>query len=62
MVLIPLTPLVTTVPVVPNPTVESTVSVVVFTGASSITLVLPGMVNVPCIADLSSYPTNRFNL
>ena len=54
IVLIPLTPFVTTVPVVPKPTVESTVKTVAVVGASSITLVFPGIVNVPCIADLSS--------
>ena len=53
IVLIPFTPLITTVPVDPNPTVESTVKTVELIGASSITLVLPGIVNVPCIADLS---------
>jgi len=40
--------------VVPKPTVESTVKIVAVVGASSITLVFPGIVNVPCIADLSS--------
>ena len=62
IVLIPFTPFVITVPVVPNPTVESTVSIVDPIGASSMTLVFPGIVKVPCIADLSSYPTNKFNL
>ena len=62
IVFIPFTPLVTSIPVVPNPTVESTVSKVLLIGASSITLVLPGIVNVPWIPLLSSYPTNKFNL
>ena len=54
IVLIPLTPFTTTVPVVPKPTVESTVKTFELIGASSITLVFPGIVKVPCIADLSS--------
>ena len=54
IVLIPLTPFETSVPVVPNPTVESTVNNVELCDASSITLVFPGIVNVPCIAVLSS--------
>jgi len=62
MVLIPFTPFEIRVPVVPKPTVESTVSKSELTGASSIILVFPGIVKIPCIAVLSSYPTNKLSL
>ena len=54
MVLIPLTPFAIKIPVVPNPTVESTVNKSELIGASSIILVFPGIEKVPCIAVLSS--------
>ena len=62
MVLIPFTPFEIRVPVVPKPTVESTVNKSELTGASSIILVFPGIVKIPCIAVLSSYPTNKLSL
>ena len=46
-------------PVVPNPTVESTVIVENPTGVDSNTLVLPGIVNTPSIPSLSLNPTNN---
>ena len=51
-----------TVPVVPNPTVESTVITEDPTDTLPITLVLPGIVNVPWIPVLSLKPTNRLIL
>ena len=46
------------VPVVPNPTVESTSMIVAPAVVPPITLVLPGIVNVPSIKSLSLNPTN----
>ena len=52
----------TIVPVVPNPTVESTLIIVAPTGDSSKTFVLPGTVNTPSIRSRSLNPTNNANL
>ena len=46
------------VPVVPNPTVESTSMIVAPAVVPPITFVLPGIVNVPSIKSLSLNPTN----
>ena len=47
------------VPVVPNPTVESTSMIVAPAGAPPTTFVLPGIVNVPSIKSRSLNPTNN---
>ena len=47
------------VPVVLKPTVESTVTTLAPTPVFPITLVLPGIVNVPCIRATSLKPTNK---
>ena len=47
------------VPVVPNPTVESTLIIDAPAGAASRTLVLPGIVNTPSIKSRSLKPTNN---
>ena len=46
------------VPLVENPTVESTVIIEELAGTSPITFVLPGTVKVPVIYSASSYPIN----
>ena len=48
-----------TVPVVPNPTVESTFIIEEPTDTGSITLVLPGTLNTPSIKSRSLKPTNK---
>ena len=48
-----------TVPVVPKPTVESTLIIVEFAGTASKTLVLPGTVKTPSIRSRSLNPTNN---
>ena len=53
-----LAPLIT-VPVVPNPTVESTLIIEEPTDTGSITFVLPGTVNTPSIKSRSLNPTNN---
>ena len=50
------------VPVVLKPTVESTVTTLAPTPVFPITLVLPGIVNVPCIRSTSLKPTNKLTL
>ena len=52
----------TIVPVVPNPTVESTLIIVAPADAWSKTFVLPGTVNTPSIRSRSLNPTNNANL
>ena len=52
----------TTNPVVPNPTVESTVITLDPADTLVIDLVIPGIVKVPSIRSLSLKPTNRPNL
>ena len=47
------------VPVVPNPTVESTLIIVAPAGDASRTFVLPGTVNTPSIRSRSLNPTNN---
>ena len=47
------------VPVVPNPTVESTLIIVASAGTASKTFVLPGTVNTPSIRSRSLNPTNK---
>ena len=47
------------VPVVPNPTVESTDNIEDPEGADVSTFVLPGIVNTPSIKSRSLKPTNR---
>ena len=51
-----------TVPVVPNPTVESTVITEDPTDTFPITFVFPGIVNVPWIPVRSLKPTNKLIL
>ena len=51
-----------TVPVLPNPIVESTETIEDPIETCSSTFVLPGTVNVPSIKSLSLYPTNNDNL
>ena len=51
-----------TVPVIPKPTVESTVITDDPTDTLPITFDFPGIVNVPFIPLLSLYPTNKLNL
>ena len=51
-----------TTPVVPNPTVESTVITEDPTGTLPITFDFPGIVKVPLMPLLSLYPTNKLNL
>ena len=46
------------VPVVPNPTVESTLIILAPADAASRTFVLPGTVNTPSIKSRSLNPTN----
>ena len=48
-----------TVPVVPNPTVESTLIIEEPTVTGSIIFVLPGTVNTPSIKSRSLKPTNK---
>ena len=50
------------VPVVPNPTVESTETTLALICELLSALVLPGIVNMPRIRSLSLYPTNNDNL
>ena len=50
------------VPVVPNPTVESTSIIVAPAAAALRTLVLPGTVNTPSIRSRSLNPTNNASL
>ena len=52
----------TTNPVVPNPTVESTVITLDPADTLVIDLVIPGIVKVPSMRSLSLKPTNRPNL
>ena len=52
----------TTNPVVPKPTVESTVITLEPTETSVIDFVIPGIVKVPSIRSLSLKPTNSPNL
>ena len=52
----------TTNPVVPNPTVESTVITLDPADTLVMDLVIPGIVKVPSIRSLSLKPTNRPNL
>ena len=47
------------VPVVPNPTVESTLMIVPPAGTESKTFVLPGTLNTPSIKSRSLNPTNN---
>ena len=50
------------VPDVLNPTVESTVTILVPDPIFPIAFVLPGMVNVPVIKSTSLKPTNKLTL
>ena len=52
----------TTKPVVPKPTVESTVITLDPAETLVIDLVMPGIVKVPSISSLSLKPTNKPNL
>ena len=47
------------VPVVPNPTVESTFIIVALADTPPTTFVLPGTVNTPSIRSRSLNPTNN---